>query len=369
MVRGLASLAVCAGHLRALQFVTFGEVNRGTICDKAFYFLTGLGYQAVMVFFVLSGFFVAGSVVDAWTSGRWSWRHYALRRLARLWTVLLPALVLTLVLDSVGAWMTRGRGYDGTYHGLFSNVPPLEQPAQHSPVVLFGNVAFLQTILVPAYGTNCPLWSLANEFWYYVLFPLLWVAVCGTGRVRLLAIVLGGVLLFWLPAGLLWGGVVWLFGFIAYLVCRAPVLKRTMAHPVWLGLAGLAFAASLVASRHGGWLGSNCLVGATFAFLVPGLATCNSAPAWYRRVASWLADSSYTLYVVHFPLLALIAYVCFVSVRQQPDLAAYARYGMLLTGVLIYAGAVWWCFERNTDRLRRWLEPHLGILVRPRNRS
>jgi peptidoglycan/LPS O-acetylase OafA/YrhL len=366
MVRGLASLAVCAGHLRALQFVAFGEVNRGAIYDRAFYFLTGLGYQAVMVFFVLSGFFVAGSVVDAWTSGRWSWGHYALRRLARLWTVLLPALALTLVLDSVGAWMTQGRGYDGSYHGLFASVPSLEQPAQHSPAVLLGNVGFLQTILVPAYGTNGPLWSLANEFWYYLLFPILWVAVWGMGRIRLLAILLGGVLLIWLPSALLRSGVVWLFGFIAYLVYRVPILKRTMVHPVWLGLAGLAFAASLVASKHSGWGGSNFLVGATFASLVPGLATCNSAPAWYRSIATGLADISYTLYVVHFPLLALIAYVWLVSLRQQPGWAAYAHYGMLLAGVLIYAGAVWWCFERNTDRFRRWLQQRLGMSARPR---
>ena len=356
MVRGLAALAVCAGHLRAMQLVNSGDVRAWSFVNKGFYFLTGLGHQAVMVFFVLSGYFVAGSVVDSWTAGRWSWSHYALRRLARLWTVLLPALVLTLILDSVGAKVTQGSGYDGGYKGLLPGLPSLEQPAQYSFAIFLGNTAFLQTISVPAYGTNGPLWSLANEFWYYVLFPLLWVAARGAGATRLLAILLGGILLIWLPVGLLLRGIVWLFGFIVYLVCRAPALKEAIAHPFWRGLAGLAFMGSLVASKYCSPLGSDYLVGGTFALLVPGLVASPLAATWYRRIATALADISYTLYVVHFPLLALFAFVFFMPVRQQPDFGAYARYGVILTGVLLYAGAVWWVFERNTTRIRLYLE-------------
>ena len=35
-----------------------------------------------------------------------------------------------------------------------------------------GNLFFLQTIFVPPFGSNAPLWSLSFEFWYYLLFPL-----------------------------------------------------------------------------------------------------------------------------------------------------------------------------------------------------
>jgi len=41
---------------------------------------------------------------------------------------------------------------------------------------LLENLGFVQTVSVPVYGTNGPLWSLANEFWYYVMFSLIAVA-------------------------------------------------------------------------------------------------------------------------------------------------------------------------------------------------
>jgi len=42
---------------------------------------------------------------------------------------------------------------------------------------VLGNLFFLQNILVNCFGTNGPIWSLANEFWYYILFPLALIAV------------------------------------------------------------------------------------------------------------------------------------------------------------------------------------------------
>ena len=45
---------------------------------------------------------------------------------------------------------------------------------------LLGNGAFMQDILVSTFGTNSPLWSLSNEFWYYVLFGLLATAAIRT---------------------------------------------------------------------------------------------------------------------------------------------------------------------------------------------
>jgi peptidoglycan/LPS O-acetylase OafA/YrhL len=41
------------------------------------------------------------------------------------------------------------------------------------PEVLLGNLVFLQAILVPTWGSNGPLWSLAFEFWFYIWFPTL----------------------------------------------------------------------------------------------------------------------------------------------------------------------------------------------------
>jgi hypothetical protein len=57
----------------------------------------GLGSQSVIVFFVLSGFFVGESVIKRWNI--FSYSDYLLAWFIRLWIVLVPALLLTLFLD------------------------------------------------------------------------------------------------------------------------------------------------------------------------------------------------------------------------------------------------------------------------------
>ena len=102
LVRGLSALLVMLGHLRGFVFFDLGELENPGIATKAFYFATGLGHQAVMVFFVLSGYFVGGSVLSGLAKGRFTLGGYAAARLTRLWMVLLPALLLTLAIDLLG---------------------------------------------------------------------------------------------------------------------------------------------------------------------------------------------------------------------------------------------------------------------------
>lgn len=71
MARGLAALLVFGGHLRSLIFVDFVDMKDPGLIETLFYFLTGVGDQSVMVFFVLSGFLISRQVVEAMGSGAW----------------------------------------------------------------------------------------------------------------------------------------------------------------------------------------------------------------------------------------------------------------------------------------------------------
>ena len=51
-----------AEHARSLVFVDYGELQSPGLWAKGFYFLTGFGHEAVMVFFVISGYLVGGKV-------------------------------------------------------------------------------------------------------------------------------------------------------------------------------------------------------------------------------------------------------------------------------------------------------------------
>lgn len=283
ILRGLAALLVCAGHLRAFLMVDLWQIKSPTMMDRMFYLTTGLGHQAVMVFFVLSGYLVGGGVLTAYQSGHWSRLHYILRRMSRLWMVLLPALVLTLAFDSLGRhWFPSG--YDGGFQGLYNSGPTLSAPTDLRATTFLGNALFLQTISVPRLGTNGPLWSLANEFWYYVLFPL----ICGiwflrAWTVRLLYALLAGTLLWWLPAAFVWGGVIWVFGVAAFWAGRHELIGKLCRHPVCLIFTGLLFFGSLAASKTRSVWGADWCVGAAFALWVAGLASCEPPFVWEKK--------------------------------------------------------------------------------------
>ena len=181
LLRGIAAFLVLSGHLRSYIFQNYGKLAQVSLLEETFYFATGLGHQAVIIFFALSGFLVGGKVLDDILTHRFSWSHYLVRRLTRLWIVIIPTLILTLLLDNIGIQLTKGIGYDGQYYQMYDFGPYSSVGVDHSFLTLLGNLGFLQTIFVPAFGSNGPMWSLANEFWYYVIFPLaFWVGFART---------------------------------------------------------------------------------------------------------------------------------------------------------------------------------------------
>ena len=101
-LRGIAAVGVCLSHLRDFFFQDYPKVPHHNPLLAAAYLATGLGHQWVIVFFVLSGYLVGGSVLRSFALDRWSWRSYLLNRMTRLYTVLIPALVLGGLLDMAG---------------------------------------------------------------------------------------------------------------------------------------------------------------------------------------------------------------------------------------------------------------------------
>ena len=101
ITRGIAALLVFLSHARGYLFIDYNQipVNEVNVFIKIFYFITGLGHESVMIFFVLSGFLVAGSVQRSFNNNIFSWGYYLVNRLSRLWIVFIPSLLLTLFWD------------------------------------------------------------------------------------------------------------------------------------------------------------------------------------------------------------------------------------------------------------------------------
>ncbi len=113
--------------------------------------------RAVIVFFVISGFVIA-YVTE--TSER-TWKSYLAARASRIYSVAVPALMLTVVLDSIGMRV------DPNWY--------LARTHEHEAIRLFFSVLFLNLSwnLTVTPLSNGPYWSLCYEVWYYVIFGLI----------------------------------------------------------------------------------------------------------------------------------------------------------------------------------------------------
>jgi peptidoglycan/LPS O-acetylase OafA/YrhL len=370
-LRGLAATAVLLGHIRGLFMVDFEALERPSIAWKAFYLLSGMGHQAVIVFFILSGFLIGSTALAQMAEGRWQLREYLSRRMARLYVVLIPGLILTGIWDSAGMHLF---GTEGVYAGVI-DARHLTLPDVRATLSwghLFGNLAFLQHLFISPFGSNGPLWSLPYEFWAYVLFPFLLLASNGQvskGR-RVLYALLAAVVITaggW-KLGLYLG--VWLVGAVLALWWRHA---ETRPVPWWLGvsIAG-AFAAALVLGRISkfGDTASDLIVGvATAAFLgvfltLPGKEHASRVGRLGGRAAARLADFSYTLYVAHYPVLTFLFAATMASGRWLPTAEAVAKVCGLLTALLLYAFVVAQLTEAHTDKIRRTISTKRGKLGR-----
>jgi peptidoglycan/LPS O-acetylase OafA/YrhL len=89
------------------------------------------------------------------------------------------------------------------------------------------------------------------------------------------------------------------------------------------------------------------------------MTTLPSFGRFYRSLARGAAEISYSLYLTHFPLLTLIIMIELSPFRFQPGLLGIVIYLGLLSTVVAWAVVFWWCFERHTDRLFRYLSTQL----------
>ena len=79
-------------------------------------------------------------------------------------------------------------------------------------------------------------------------------------------------------------------------------------------------------------------------------------PKAYNWTAHALSRSSYTLYLVHVPLLVFIA-AWMAHARQLPNAQSELEGVAIFAVVMVYAQVVWFFFEKRTDAIRGWIKP------------
>ncbi|WP_310462712.1 acyltransferase [Sphaerotilus sp.] len=370
--RWLAAWLVLVGHVRHIVLVDLASVHQATLADKGLYFFTGLGHEAVVVFFVISGFLVGGTTLERWQQQGPDLKRYAIARFSRIYTVLVPALLVGLLMDVAGLrWFNASELYTNAvqYHTISLNS---DISAGLDARTLLGNLCMLQGISTGIFGSNNPLWSLAYEWWYYGIFALLAAAWTGTGlgRWRLVSAMAGLLLAAWLPGHVtLWGGI-WLLGLLTH---RWIASGAWRPHPV-VGLAVLALAIVWFRLNHNVENGDHpeSLFTGFARDLVLGLAFSTSLASITRLQGTLgfshfharMADFSYTTYLCHFPAMLLLIAIAYqwagLPFQLQPDLRGMAYLGGLSALLLAYCQAFAWLTERHTAAVQRWLQSTLA---------
>lgn len=312
--------------------------------------LSRFSHEAVIIFFVLSGFIIYYST----TSRASSWQQYAVARLSRIYSVALPSVLVCVVL-------ALGLASQGSVE--LSKLSNYQEPtvADVAASLLFLNESWLLGTNVPL---NHPYWTLCYEVWFYVLFGVFFFT---TGRYRWwcvggVALVAGPAILVLLP--------VWLMG--AWMAARGR-FEQNWA-PVWTWTVFL-LPLGLIALIN--VLGLDVLIQSTLYKFVPGfwrldgsqrfvtdyligaalclhIAAFSSLPAVVQafferhqgKLAS-LAGFSFTLYLFHRPMTQLLG-----AWYPQPAGAIWQTAGIAL-GLLLACWGISFVTEKQLPRWRR----------------
>jgi peptidoglycan/LPS O-acetylase OafA/YrhL len=371
LVRAVAAILVLVEHWRNIFFIDFMQIKSHRPLFALPYLLTSAGHQAVVIFFVLSGYLISGSVFRMLKRNQWHWPTYLLHRGLRLWIVLIPGLLLCALWDGIGI---HSKLAPLLYQGATGNHTLPDAIANHTATIFLGNLAFLQTVLVPTFGSDSALWSLSFEFWYYMLFPLgLFVVLPKIPvRVRILCAVLFSGIAWFVGKDILLYFPVWLSGTLLALI-PAPKFRVKGRIVACLLYVPVFFLFTKLDALNGGVaaisleLRDYMLTIATFLFLWALLSAVEpSSQSKGEHLIRETSRFSYTLYVVHMPLCVLMTALILGDQRWNPD-PLHIFFGLLCLAVLIaYAYGVASITEFKTDRVRRWIEGKLGLgRVRP----
>ena len=313
--------------------------------------LGGFGHEAVVVFFVLSGFVIAFVTDEKERTAR----AYAASRLSRLWSVALPALAATLAMDALGKALAPEAYADVLIH-----------PMGALASALFVNEFWTAQWYV---GSNIPFWSLSYEAAYYLLFGIFMFAPMRWLWLAAGAALIGPKILLLAPA--------WIAGVIAY---RAAQRARSATVNVVLTILGGALAFGLSASKLGNlyltwrwqkWLGDSVFeaMGHASAFLSDNLIAFALAahlvglsgllrdvpvrPA-LRRLFARASLGTFPIYLFHYPALYFFTAL---------SLALFGERVGLFIGLASLALST--AITPLCEALRAILRPRIGIRPSP----
>ena len=309
-IRAIAVIMVLAYHLKLALFKS--------------------GFLGVTVFFVLSGYLITGILIsEVEEEGTIDLKNFWLRRIRRL----VPAVMsMAVVIIFVSAVVNRVIFTKGCKDFLASVL------GFNNWWQIFNKVSYFEAAGVPSPFTHC--WSLAIETQFYLIYPLILLAVYklakirGDGRakrgllfagVTLLLALISVILMIVLfdpqqDASRIYYGTdtrafSLLFGALLAILWEYRMVPRRLSASVNMVLGSVSFAVLLVMTiaingSSNFWYRGGQFVGTILTVLV--IYTVSGRKTWLSRflsnpVLKWIGDRSYSVYLWHYPIILLIS--------------------------------------------------------------
>ena len=367
--RWFGAFLVLISHLRSIVFVDYNNLNNHNIFIKFFYFITGFGHQAVIIFFVLSGFLVGGSIINRLKTNNFSFKKYFINRFSRLYIVVPIALIIGYLFDKIGFMYFN---QSGLYtNGIYLASINYDISTRLNPLILISNFFMLQTIITPTFGSNVPLWSLANEFWYYILFPLIILVLTARSyRNKLIALVLCILVSFFISGANKNGNMllyfsIWLLGTFVWFI-KKPIFKR-----IYMPTILMLFIS--VISRLGIFdflniFHKDLLLSISFCLIINTAMYHTKKQANilnFKNINKFMASFSFSLYLMHWPLIVfIISIISFnqnLGLKMQPNFLSSTIFMIILIIIYLYSFLIAMLTEYNTHTLRNTLNNILAI--------
>ena len=342
LLRGLAAFEVFLGHVRGSSFVEYGALppHQRTLLVAVIFGITRVGHEAVMVFFVLSGYLVFGKVLTRSIQGQFSLTQYIVERTTRILLPLVPACLFTDLLN----------------HAVFG--------LPWNLVGLIGNMVGLNGVFVNTLPNNAPLWTLAYEIWFYIIGGALGFLSASKSRcTNALVVVAVGIALFTvLDARYL---LFWMLAASAIWLLNTPYRAVMATAGFSLAVCGVCLYELSSGSRS---FTSIILVPpATAEFFIclgtimvlPFLSTTktNELLRVVARPVKVLSSISFSLYLFHYPVNACLD-KWFPKARSI-DGRALAFFSFRIMICLVVVAVFYTLFERNTARVRHYIQSRI----------
>lgn len=338
------------------------------LTEPLFRFGSTIGGTAVLLFFALSGLLISYSLHNKLDNPEYRFRNFFVDRFSRIYSGLLPALLLGTII-AVTIYFTN----NGYFMDLCSmqSTPSLLTFGMTLGMLESFPVSFFNSILsvfglsfplpaVTPYGFNGILWALVILWWLYMMFG--WIVIGSFGLVKkqkrsnwyrigffvvaaLLSLLLTG--LYQQNGSLV---IVWFLGVLMMLGISSKTVNNKLSSKLIARVLGVLFVVSLAsavywiyvtfARTHQYYDISLGILLSAFVFL--GVLFFNAGSfkrasklILNKHVISWIttgAGFSYTLFVTHYPItiflnglnLSLNRYLMFIPILLITNLTAFS---------------------------------------------